>query len=204
MMHLDEACWTGRDIVEIIGDARPRAKQIQVAHNAELVMPKSFFLVRAVVAENLRDKFDHWTSAGYAVFKFASMIRFAAACLLAIMLFGIAQGAAAAQERCPFRNSDACGQWEFEQVDKQLADVVASALAQIEHFAHPNTRAEAKDRFAEAQRTWASLRDLDCQAESAFQWLRSALTRAGYTAGCKYRLTVARIAELKRRYLLKH
>ena len=28
-------------------------------------MPKSFFLVRAVVAENLRDKFDHWTSAEY-------------------------------------------------------------------------------------------------------------------------------------------
>lgn len=26
-------------------------------------MPTSFFLVRAVVAENLRDKFDHRTSA---------------------------------------------------------------------------------------------------------------------------------------------
>jgi len=25
-------------------------------------MPKSFFLVRAVVAEKLRDKFDHWYS----------------------------------------------------------------------------------------------------------------------------------------------
>jgi hypothetical protein len=28
-------------------------------------MHKSFFLVRAVIAENLRDKFDHWTSADH-------------------------------------------------------------------------------------------------------------------------------------------
>ena len=28
-------------------------------------MPKSFFLVRAVVAPHLRDKFDHWTSADH-------------------------------------------------------------------------------------------------------------------------------------------
>lgn len=28
-------------------------------------MPTSFFLVRAVVAENLRDQFDHWTSADH-------------------------------------------------------------------------------------------------------------------------------------------
>ncbi len=28
-------------------------------------MPKSFFLVRVVVAENLRDKFDHWTSTDH-------------------------------------------------------------------------------------------------------------------------------------------
>jgi hypothetical protein len=28
-------------------------------------MPHSFFLVRAVVAENLRDKFDHWYSTDH-------------------------------------------------------------------------------------------------------------------------------------------
>ncbi|MBI4365673.1 MAG: hypothetical protein HY543_02525 [Deltaproteobacteria bacterium] len=28
-------------------------------------MPKSFFLVRVVVAEPLHDKFDHWTSADH-------------------------------------------------------------------------------------------------------------------------------------------
>jgi hypothetical protein len=28
-------------------------------------MPTSFFPVRAVVAENLREKFDHWTSTDY-------------------------------------------------------------------------------------------------------------------------------------------
>jgi len=37
-------------------------------------MPKSFFLVRAVVAEKLRDKFDHWYSTDHlpkalAIFK---------------------------------------------------------------------------------------------------------------------------------------
>ena len=28
-------------------------------------MPTTFFLVRAVIGENLRDKFDHWTSVDH-------------------------------------------------------------------------------------------------------------------------------------------
>jgi hypothetical protein len=28
-------------------------------------VPPTYFLLRAVVAENLREKFDHWTSAGH-------------------------------------------------------------------------------------------------------------------------------------------
>jgi len=33
-------------------------------------MPKAFFIVRAVVAENLRDKFDHWYSADHLPWAF--------------------------------------------------------------------------------------------------------------------------------------
>jgi uncharacterized protein YecT (DUF1311 family) len=131
------------------------------------------------------------------------MLRLLAALMFALLLPGVAQSVAAAQDRCPLKSNDQCDQWSFEQADKELAGVAAATAAQIEHFAHADTRAEAKDKFAEAQRTWAALRDLECQAESAFLWLRSARTREGNTASCKYRLTVARIAQLKRRYLLK-
>ena len=62
----------------------------------------------------------------------------------------------------------------MEQADKELAGVAAAVLARIDAFAHASTKAEAKDKFNEAQRAWALLRDLDCQAESAFMWLRSA------------------------------
>ncbi len=31
----------------------------------EIIMPTIFFLVRAVVAEPLREKFDHWTSTDH-------------------------------------------------------------------------------------------------------------------------------------------
>lgn len=128
------------------------------------------------------------------------MRRWTAACLLAILLCAGANRPATAQS-CPGKSGEDCA---YEQADKELAGVAAAVLAQIDHFAHASTKAEAKDKFAEAQRAWALLRDLDCQAESANMWLRSARTREGYTAGCKYALTVARITELRRRYLLKN
>lgn len=128
------------------------------------------------------------------------MLRWTAVCLLAILLCGGANEQATAQT-CPGKSGDECA---FEQADKELAGVAAAVLVRIDAFAHASTRQEAKDKFAEAQRTWAALRDLDCQAESAFQWLRSARTREGYTASCKQALTAARIMELRRRYLLKN
>lgn len=33
-------------------------------------MPKAFFIVRAVVAENLRDKFDHWYASDHLPWAF--------------------------------------------------------------------------------------------------------------------------------------
>jgi uncharacterized protein YecT (DUF1311 family) len=99
-------------------------------------------------------------------------------------------------------SNDACDQWQFEQADKELASVVALALAKIDSFAHPNTRQEAKQSLNQAQQLWRQTREVDCQAESAFVWLRSARTRQGYTAACMHQLTVRRIAELKARYLL--
>jgi uncharacterized protein YecT (DUF1311 family) len=104
---------------------------------------------------------------------------------------------------CPQMGSnDACDQWQLEQADKKLASIVELAVAKIDSFAHPDTRQEAKERFDQAQRLWVQTREADCQAESAFVWLRSARTRQGYTAACMRDLTAGRVVELKKRYLL--
>jgi Lysozyme inhibitor LprI len=79
---------------------------------------------------------------------------------------------------------------------------VELAVDKIDSFAHPDTRQEAKERFDQAQRLWVQTREADCQAESAFVWLRSARTRQGYTAACMRDLTAGRVVELKKRYLL--
>jgi uncharacterized protein YecT (DUF1311 family) len=126
------------------------------------------------------------------------------AVLLALILGVPVPGASAQVQPCPrgTPSNDACDQWHFEQADKELASVVELALAKIDSFAHPDTRQEAKERLHQAQRLWEQTREADCQAESAFMWLRSARTREGYTAACMHGLTVRRIAELRKRYLL--
>jgi uncharacterized protein YecT (DUF1311 family) len=121
--------------------------------------------------------------------------------LLAVFL-ALGFGGCAAAQGCPFNSNDQCDQWHFEQTEANLAVVVEAALRRIEGFAHPDTRQEARDQLLEAQRLWTQTRDFDCRAESAFMWLRSARTRAGYTAGCRHRLTAARAVELRKRYLL--
>lgn len=120
------------------------------------------------------------------------------------VLLVAAQREAAAEAKCPGGGNDACDRWYFEQADKELAGVVTAAIAHIESFAHPDTKQEAKDKLLEGQRAWALSRDLDCQAESALVWLRSARTREGNTASCLRRLTVQRIEALRERYLLKN
>ena len=105
-------------------------------------------------------------------------------------------------QRCPPGNNDQCDQWHFEQAELELASVVASALDQIDRFANAETRQEAKDQLREAQQSWSQTRAADCRSASAFSWKRSARTREGYTAACLTHLTRARVAELKRRYLL--
>jgi uncharacterized protein YecT (DUF1311 family) len=121
--------------------------------------------------------------------------------VLAVLL-ALGLGGRAAAQACPFSSNDRCGQWEFERAEANLATVLAAALHRIEGFAHATTREEAKEQLLEAQRLWTQTRDLDCRAESAFMWLRSARTREGYTAACRHRRTHARAVELSKRYLL--
>jgi uncharacterized protein YecT (DUF1311 family) len=129
-------------------------------------------------------------------------MRIIALVLAAFLILGFGLTGRAEAQACPFNSNDQCDQWQFEQAEADLATVVAAALRRIEGFAHPDTRQEAKDQLLEAQRLWMQTRDLDCRAESAFMWLRSARTRAGYTAACRRRLTSARAVELSKRYLL--
>jgi len=112
------------------------------------------------------------------------------------------QHGAAAQPRCPHSTSDACDQWHFEEIDRQLAKVVAEAVEKIEKFAHPDARQEAKDGLADSQRAFVASREADCRAEAAFMYLRTARPRASYIASCMFFLTELRIARIRQRYLL--
>jgi uncharacterized protein YecT (DUF1311 family) len=126
--------------------------------------------------------------------------------VLAMLVTSIAilcvQHGASAQPRCPHSTSDACDQWHFEEIDKQLAQVVAEAVEKIEKFAHPDARQEAKDALAESHRAFVASREADCRAEAAFMYLRTARTRESYTAACMFFLTELRIARIRQRYLL--
>ena len=126
------------------------------------------------------------------------------ATLLACALLARGVYPASAQTAGPLRGNDARDQSHLEESEHELSRVLADALQKIDQFAHPDTKQEAKDALAQAQRAWVTLRALDCRAESALMWLRSARTRAGYTASCMQMLTVERIDSLKRRYLLNN
>lgn len=78
--------------------------------------------------------------------------------------------------------------------------MVPAVLARIGQFAHPDTRAGSQGQFRLGTPHLDFVAALDCQAQSAFVWLRSARTREGYTAICLHALTAARIETLKRRY----
>ena len=126
------------------------------------------------------------------------------AAMLALILGVLAPAARAQPLPCPreISSNDACDVWEFEQADKELTSIIELARTKIDSFAHPDTREEAKERLNQAHQLWRQTREVDCQAESALMWLRSARTRQGYTASCMYELTVRRGDELKRRYRL--
>jgi uncharacterized protein YecT (DUF1311 family) len=124
------------------------------------------------------------------------------AALLACALLARDVYQASAQTASP-RSNDAEDQGRVEQLEQELSRVLAAAFQKIDQFAHPSTRQEAKDALVQGQQAWVTLRALDCQAESALMWLRSARTRVGYTASCVQTLTSERIGTLKHRYFLK-
>jgi hypothetical protein len=124
------------------------------------------------------------------------------ASLLICALLACVASPARTQTACPHGNNDACDQWRFEQSERELSGVMAAAFLKIDQFASPESRQEARDALSQAHQTWTRVRALDCQAESAFVWRRSARTREGYTASCMDRLTVTRIETIRRRYLL--
>jgi uncharacterized protein YecT (DUF1311 family) len=130
------------------------------------------------------------------------MIRSVVVVLVTSIAILCGQHGAGAQARCPLSTMDACDRWHLEQIDQQLAQVVAEAVEKIERFAHPDVRQEAKEALAESQRAFMASREADCRAEAAFMYLRTAKTRESFTISCMYALTELRIARLKQRYLL--
>lgn len=122
-----------------------------------------------------------------------------AAAMLALILGALVSTARAQDLRCPHgMSNDACGQWLFEQADKELTLVIESKQSELDRRSTRQDRNEqAKSDLLEAQQQWARFRDAECRARAAANMI-SARTRAGLISQCLLTLTRQRIEEVKK------
>ena len=107
----------------------------------------------------------------------------------------------AATARCPLKDGDACGEWRFELVDKDLAEVVAGATAWIDQRLPPHLREPAQTALTAAHSQWIQFRAAECRRKVAADVI-SARTKRGQMAGCLLDMTWRRLQELKQAYQL--
>jgi uncharacterized protein YecT (DUF1311 family) len=119
--------------------------------------------------------------------------------VLALLGAGALLGCSASAEEGACRSSlDKCLRQHFEQLDKNLADLMPLVLAAIYRHATDETREAAK--FAQAQQNWIAFRDSTCKSEAAILYHVSARTTEGITADCLLRMTRQRLDELRNRW----
>ena len=118
-----------------------------------------------------------------------------------ILLVVLAQPLTASGQapRCaPGMSNDACDQWQFEQADKQLGEVVNNKLSELaRRSAIERSNEVARASLVEAQRVWQLFRDAECKAKVAANMV-SARTRQGLTSACLLSLTQQRITDVGR------
>ena len=118
-----------------------------------------------------------------------------------ILLVVLAQPLTASGQapRCaPGVSNDACDQWQFEQADKQLGEVVNNKLSELaRRSAIERSNEVARASLVEAQRVWQLFRDAECKAKVAANMV-SARTRQGLTSACLLSLTQQRITDVGR------
>ena len=114
----------------------------------------------------------------------------------------LATAAASAETaRCPHADGDSCDEWRFEQLDKELAELVAGPNDWIDGMP-AQWRDDAHAALAEAQTQWIKFRDAECRRELTWSFA-TARTRRGFLANCLQNMTFHRRNELQEAYKFK-
>jgi uncharacterized protein YecT (DUF1311 family) len=109
--------------------------------------------------------------------------------------------ASAETAACPHADGDSCEEWEFERLDKELAELVAGPNDWIDGMpAH--RRDDARAALAEAQMQWIKFRDAECRRELTWSYM-TARTRRGFLANCLLNMTFRRRNDLQEAYKFK-
>jgi uncharacterized protein YecT (DUF1311 family) len=124
-----------------------------------------------------------------------AMLAAIALALAAVMALSQAFAQSAEPAKCPFNNNDACDEWQTQELEKELAAIVASATTPAQLT--PEQRAQALAALGEAHKRWLEYRDLECRWRVAVDVI-SARTKRGQLAGCLLNMTWQRRAELTR------
>ena len=102
---------------------------------------------------------------------------------------------------CPHADADSCEEWQFERLDKELAELVAGPNDWIDGMP-AQFRDDARATLAEAQRQWIKFRDAECRRELTWSFA-TARTGRGFLAHCLLNLTFHRRNDLQELYKFK-
>ena len=100
--------------------------------------------------------------------------------------------------RCPHTSNDSCNEWRFEQLDRELAELVAGPNEWIDSMP-AQLRDDARAALTEAQTQWIKFRDAECRRKLSWSYM-TAMTKRGFLAGCLFSLTSARRDNLQKLY----
>jgi uncharacterized protein YecT (DUF1311 family) len=113
----------------------------------------------------------------------------------------VTAAASAETGRCPHADADSCEEWRFEQLDKELAELVTGPNDWIDRMP-AQLRDDARATLAEAQAQWIMFRDAECRRELTWAYA-TARTKRGFLANCKLNMTFHRRNDLQNAYKFK-
>ena len=102
----------------------------------------------------------------------------------------------------PTPEMNACIFRLYEQADAELNELWTQVLATIRpsDFLPPEAAAAWRESLVAAQRAWVTFKEEDCNGVVAYEWYGGTGANAAVGA-CLYEKTVARIEDLRARYL---
>jgi uncharacterized protein YecT (DUF1311 family) len=100
--------------------------------------------------------------------------------------------------RCPHGDGDACEEWQVEQLDRELAELVAGPSGWIDGMP-ADKRDGTRNALIEAQRQWINFREAECRRKLTWAYM-SARTERGFLANCRLNMTFHQRKDLREEY----